>query len=236
MTEETTSAPLTLDNLRPGTAVTGKVTTLVMAGAMVDIGLEKDALLHLSQFESQDFREPSDVYSEGDAIDSFVLKVDSDNARVALTMVKPPDVPWEDIRNGRTYTGKVTRIENFGAFVDIGAERPGMVHVSEMADGYVSSPNDVVSIGDEVEVRVIKLNRKRKQIDLSMKTPIEEIEEIMEPDEDIPSAMEIAFRRAQEAAGDEGRGPSRKKRNKNRRRHDDDIYRRTLRDHDHDSY
>jgi predicted RNA-binding protein with RPS1 domain len=97
-------------------------------------------------------------------------------------------------------TGKVVRVERFGAFVDVGAERPGMVHVSEMATGYVNSPQEVVKIGDDVQVKVIKVNRKKKQIDLSMKA----LEEPVAPpaaspeedDGDPPTAMELALRRA----------------------------------------
>ena len=207
MTEE---MPLHPEDLMPGTSVTGKVTCLVLAGAMVDIGMGEDALLHLSQLGQSDFRNIGDVYNEGDEIESFVLKVDPQTNYVALTMVKPPALPWETIRNGETYRGTVERIENFGAFIDIGAERPGMVHVSEMADGYVQSPTDIVNVGDEVDVRVIKVDRRRRQIDLSMKTPMEEIQEILQPEE-VPTAMEVAMRRAQRAA----RRQNRKKRRRN---------------------
>jgi small subunit ribosomal protein S1 len=103
------------------------------------------------------------------------------------------------------------------------------VHVSELTDGYVQSPNDVVKVGDEVEVRVIKLNRRNRQIDLSMKTPVEEIQQVMEPAEEVPSAMEMAFRRAEKQSQ---RGD--KRTNKKERRRDwdeDDVISRTLRNH-----
>jgi predicted RNA-binding protein with RPS1 domain len=73
--------------------------------------------------------------------------------------------------------GKVVRLESYGAFVDIGAERPGMVHVSELAHGYVKTPGEVVKEGDEVEAKVLDVNRKKKQIKLSMKALEPEIEE-----------------------------------------------------------
>src|SRR5690606_17629999 len=98
---------------------------------------------------------------------------------------------------GDTLEGQVERLENFGAFIDIGAERPGMVHVSEMAEGFVKSPSDVVKVGDKVEVRVLKVNRKKRQIDLSMKPVPEPMEQLPEEDEEeLPSAMAIALRRA----------------------------------------
>ncbi|MEO1289887.1 MAG: S1 RNA-binding domain-containing protein, partial [Chloroflexota bacterium] len=166
-------------------------------------------------------------FSLGDSIEAYVLKVDGAN-RIALTMEKPPELPWSKIKKGETYKGTVTRIENYGAFIDIGAERPGMVHVSEMADGYVQSPNDVVNEGDEVEVRVLKLNKRNRQIDLSMKTPQEELAQAMEPDEDVPSAMELAFRRAQRQAQRTGKATKKAKR---RSEQQDDIISRTLRNH-----
>src|SRR5659263_591143 len=84
-------------------------------------------------------------------------------------MVKPLDLEWRDIKKGMTIKGKVVRLEKFGAFVEIGAERPGLVHISEMAHGYVKQPGDVVKEGDEIEAKVIEVNRRKKQIKLSMK-------------------------------------------------------------------
>lgn len=199
-----TDAVATPQQLEIGMEVKGKVTYLAPYGAMIDIGVGQEALLHISQVGRTDFRNIDDVYSVGQEIEAWVLKVDNEN-RVALTLSKPPALPWARIKRNETYTGVVERIESYGAFVDIGAERPGMVHVSEMADGYIQSPNDVVNVGDEVEVRVIKVNPNKRQIDLSMKTPVEEIEQIMEPDEVIPTPMELAFRKAQKQARRERR-------------------------------
>lgn len=231
MSEETTQPQLTLDDLKPGKAVVGKVSSLQLYGAFVDIGIGRDALLHVSQFDNTNFRNLKDVVNQGDAIEAYVLRVDHEKGRVALTMNKPPELPWAEIVEGQSYKGTVIRLENYGAFVDIGAERPGMVHVSEMADGYVQSPSDVVSAGDEVEVRVIKINRRNRQIDLSMKTEIE-IVAAVEDEEEMPTAMAEAFRRAMEdQEGELGMGKS-DRRSKNRGRNlQDDILSRTLRDH-----
>ena len=228
MTEQATQAPLaTEEELSVGSTVSGTVTYISVYGAIVDIG-GQEALLHVSKLGRNDFRNIEEVVKVGDTVEAFVLKIDSDG-NIALTNEKPPALTWNRIKQGETYPGTVTRIEDYGAFVDIGAERPGMVHVSELADGYVQSPNDIVSVGQEVEVRVIKLNRRNRQIDLSMKTPMEEIEEIINPTEEVPSAMEMAFRRAEKQQRD--RRISNKK--KHRRDYDDqdDIIRRTLRNH-----
>ncbi len=230
MVDEATQAPETPDtneDLDVGSEVQGVVKHLAVYGAMVDIGMERNALLHISQIGRNDFRDISDVYEVGQEITAYVLKIDNED-RVALTLEKPPALPWNRIHKDSVYRGTVIRIENYGAFVDIGAERPGMVHVSELADGYVQSPEDVVSVGDEVEVRVIKLNRGKRQIDLSMKTPEEDLSAALEPMEDVPSAMELAFRRAEkQSRRDRSKG---NKKNKRYRDDQDDIIRRTLRD------
>ena len=226
MTDEVMTAPVAEESLSVGSAVSGKVTYISVYGAIVDIG-GQEALLHVSKLGRSDFRNIEEVIKVGDNVDAYILKINKDG-NIALTNEKPPALPWSMIKRGETYAGTVTRIEDYGAFIDIGAERPGMVHVSELADGYVQSPNDIVTVGQEVEVRVIKLNRRNRQIDLSMKTPEEEIEEILNPTEEVPSAMEMAFRRA------ERKQQARRGNKKNRRRdyeQQDDIISRTLRNH-----
>lgn len=225
MVEELTQAPESTEDIGVGSEVHGVVKHLAVYGAMIDVGLNRNALLHISQVGRSDFRDINEVYNVGDEVTAYVLKID-DEERVALTLEKPPALPWSQIHKDSVYKGTVIRIENYGAFVDIGAERPGMVHVSELADGYVQSPQDVVNVGDEVEVRVIKLNRGKRQIDLSMKTPEEELQVAFEPMEDVPSAMELAFRRAEkQSKRDRSKGT---KKNRRYRNDQDDIIRRTL--------
>ncbi len=231
MTNEThAEAVKSFADLRPGTAVTGTVTRLILSGALVDIGVGQDALLHISQLGKTDFRNIEEVMTQGQAIETYVLKVDREKARVALTMVKPPSLPWQDIHVGATYQGTVVRIERFGAFVDIGAERPGMVHISEMADGYVQSPDDVVRVGDVVRVRVIKFNRKKRQIDLSMKEDVTLDLAAQENDDELPTAMQLALRRAEMQSEDRVGKRSNDKRSRFANEQDD-IFKRTLRSH-----
>ena len=145
--------------------------------------------------EERRFEEVVQADSE---ITAYVYKTRQDGF-VALTMEKPPQVPWQSIKQGNVYTGEVIRVENFGVFIDFGAERPGMVHVSEMADGYVKSPSDIASVGQEVEVRVIKKSGRPRQIDLSMKMEAEESAFVEDEDEDeveVSTSMAQAFRRA----------------------------------------
>lgn len=224
-------AGTSIATLKPGDEVKGEVRQLGLYGAMVDIGAENDALLHLSQFGRRDFQNIEEVIKAGDSVEAFVLKVDEDNQRIALTMVKPPTLPWQSIQRGETYKGTVTRIETYGVFVDIGAERPGMVHISELTDGYVERPEDVVKIGDQVEARVLKVSRRNRQIDLSMRTPEEEVAEATGEQEEIPTAMELALRRAQQHAQKSARPQKGSRQGQRKRRDQDDIYRRTLQSH-----
>lgn len=214
-----------------GDQVSGTVKHLGMYGALVDIGTGQDALLHISQLGHNEERSFEEVVQKGGEITAYILKTRNDG-HVALTMDKPPAVPWQAIKVGNMYTGEVIRIENFGVFVDIGAERPGMVHVSEMADGYVKSPADVVSVGEEVEVRILKKSGGRqRQIDLSMKPVEEEVETFDEPEDELPTSMAQAFRRAMEQQDDEPEATPKlsKKATKRSNETQDDIIARTLR-------
>ena len=150
----------------------GTVVKTGLAGAIIDIGIGHPAVIHISQLVpdetvEQPIKRVEDVLKVGQNVDVWVKKV-KDN-RVELTMIKPLDLEWRDIKKGMNVKGTVVRLEKFGAFVEIGAERPGLIHISEMAHGYVRQPSDVVKEGDEVEAQVIDVNRKKKQIKLSLK-------------------------------------------------------------------
>ncbi|MBC8170724.1 MAG: S1 RNA-binding domain-containing protein [Anaerolineae bacterium] len=191
------SAPMTLDDLRPGIELKGTVKRIELYGAFVDIGVGTDALLHISQLGKANVRNVEDIVKVGEETTVYVMKVDKDTKRIALSLVKPSAINWDTLKEGDILEGEVERIENFGAFINIGAERPGMVHVSEMAEGFVKSPSDVVKVGEKVQVRILKINRKKRQIDLSMKQPEEKIEIPQDEEEDdLPTAMALALRKA----------------------------------------
>jgi predicted RNA-binding protein with RPS1 domain len=178
VTAETSRIPIS--EIKQKMKFTGKVLKTTLAGAAIDIGAEKPAMLHVSQMVSNS-NEPilsvTDVLKEGEELDVCVKRVR--DQRIELTMIKPLDLEWREIKTGLAVKGNVVRLETFGAFVEIGAERPGLIHISEMAHGYVRTPADVMKEGDEIEAEIIDFNRKKKQIKLSIKalTPEPEKEE-----------------------------------------------------------
>lgn len=161
--------------LEPKTKLSGKVLKTTLAGALVDVGQNIPGVIHISQLSTEPINKVEDVVKEGQTIDVWVRRVKKD--RIELTMVQPLALEWKEIEPDMVVKGKVVRLETYGAFVDIGAERPGMVHVSELAHGYVKTPGEIVKEGDEVEAKVLDVNRKKKQIKLSMKALEPEIEE-----------------------------------------------------------
>jgi small subunit ribosomal protein S1 len=221
-------------DLEPGLKTEGKVVRLEKFGAFVDIGAETDGLVHVSEMGTGRVSKPSDVVSEGDIISVWIKEVDRGSRRISLTMVEPPEVDIRTLKPDMLLNGTVVRLESFGAFVDIGAGRDGMIHVTEMGRGYVGSPSEILSVGDEVQVRVLEVDPRRGRISLSMKDlPADEY--LMDDDvEDIPSSMELALRMAME---DEGiplpSKPTPRRRRKRSKRHrdrvQDDIISRTLR-------
>ena len=228
--EKTNMEPRTLESIAVGTPLRGKIKSLELFGAFVDLGIGIDALLHISQITPR-VKNVADVLSVGQELDVFVLKIHAETKRVALAMQRPPTVSWDDLTNGKQFTGTVTRIERFGAFVDIGCERAGMVHVSEITDGYLSAPSDMLNIGQNVDVWVLKVDRRKRQIDLTMKEPQEHIEEEDEEIEALPTAMELAFRRAMNSDGKSANDVSRREKRRNRSLEQEDIIARTLRAH-----
>ncbi len=230
---------ISVEDLEPKTRLEGRVTEVGLHGAVVDIGLPYEGLLHISQLTGgREVDAVTEAVQVGDEVTVWVTEVDPERGRVSLTMVEPPDVMWEQLQQGRIYKGKVTRIEKYGAFVDIGAKRPGLLHVREMSSGYVEHPSKLVSVGDEIDVRILKVERKRQRIDLT-RQGIEE-EAVQEPEpEDTAEEEEAVQQTVMEAAmerayADRGRGEGDKRRSGKRARNDAgraDILERTLEQH-----
>ncbi|NPV57860.1 MAG: S1 RNA-binding domain-containing protein [Anaerolineae bacterium] len=168
------------DQIKPKMKFTGKVVKLSLAGALIDIGSRQPAVLHISQITAKDkadaIKRVEDVLEVGQELDVWVRRVRDDH--IELTMNEPLPLEWRDIKEGMVVKGKVVRLEKFGAFVEIGAERPGLIHISELAQGYVRTPDEVVKEGDEVEAKVLEVIKRKKQIKLSIKALMPELENI----------------------------------------------------------
>ena len=193
--------PTSITELQPKMYLEGTVKETHLYGAIVDIGLERNGMVHISQLAPARVNRVTDVVQPGDTVGVWVTQVDLDRGRIGLTMVKPPDVDWRELAEKQVHTGTVTRMEPYGVFVDIGAERPGLLHVREMSAGYVRHPSELVKIGDEIEVRILKLDRKKRRIDLTIASETDDTLEVTDDDEEelepTQTAMEIALQRAQ---------------------------------------
>jgi small subunit ribosomal protein S1 len=228
---EETATRLQLKDLKPAMKLEGRVTKTDLAGAFVDVGAECDGLIHISKLKEGQVNRVEDVVQVGQEVEVWVHRVDPKAGRLELSMLKPVLLKWNDLKPGNRLKGKIVRIENFGAFVDVGAERPGLVHVSEMSNDYVKDPSEIVSLGDEVEVSVIDVDRKKRQIRFSMKDSVNDyIDEIDEPEEETPTAMELALRQALEQSNQKTqKSPSETASKKQQKRDElEDILHRTL--------
>ena len=194
----------------------GTVVKITLAGALVDIGLEMPGVVHISQLQLEPVNRVEDIVQPGSKVDVWVQRVVAKKNRIELTMIPPLELEWRELEKDMVVKGKVTRLEKFGVFVDIGAERPGLVHISEMTHDYLKDPSEVVKQGDEVSVKILDVNRQKRQIKLSMKAleepPVKEQKESRPPknaevetaekeevkDEPVPTAMEMALREAME--------------------------------------
>ncbi|MFQ3535237.1 MAG: S1 RNA-binding domain-containing protein [Aggregatilineales bacterium] len=196
---EATTPSLTLEALKPKMELKGVVKRVELFGAFVDVGADRDAFVHISQISEEPPKNVNDVLHEGQAITLWVRQVDTERGRIDATMIKPLGLDWNEIRVGQVLTGKIVRIENYGVFIDVGAERPGMVHVKELAHNFVGSPADVYQVGEELTAKVIKVSSRKKQLDLSVKAlepaPTSAASD-EDDDENVPNAIELALRRA----------------------------------------
>ena len=206
MANEMLQTPETIEDLEPKMKVTGKVLKTSLAGAIVDVGVGVPGVIHISKIQKGSVTRVSDVLSEGQEVEVWIQRADAEGKKIELTMLEPLGMDWGEIKPDMELVGTVTRIEKYGVFVDIEAERPGLVHISEMAHGYVRTPTDIVQKGDEVNVKVLKVNRRKKQIKLSMKALEDPPQEnfVIEEEEDekrevTPTAFEAAIRKAMES-------------------------------------
>ena len=157
-----------------GTIIRGRVRNLTNYGAFIEIEEGIDGLLHVSDMSwTRKVGHPSEMLKKGQEIEAIVLSVDQEKRRVALGMKQLKEDPWEyDIPNrflvGADLEGRVTKVTNFGVFVSLEDELEGLLHISELSETKVDNPEEVVTVGDLLRVKVIKVNQDDRKIGLTL--------------------------------------------------------------------
>ena len=161
-----------LDELRVGEVRTGRVSSLTDFGAFVDLG-GADGLIHLSELSWNRAAKPRDVLRVGQEVEVYILNVDQDKKRIALSLKRLEPEPWSTVENryyvGQLVEGTITRLANFGAFALINDELEGLIHISELSPGRINHPQDVVSAGEKHVLRIIRIDASRRRMGLSIK-------------------------------------------------------------------
>ena len=165
-----------LDNLRPGEVRKGVVSSVVNFGAFVDLG-GMDGLIHVSELSWKHVDHPNQVVQVGDEVTVQVLEVDLDRERISLSLKATQQDPWQEFasnhRVGELVYGRVTKLVPFGSFVQVGDGIEGLVHISEMSAHHIEAPEQVVTPGEELWVKIIDLDLSRRRISLSIKQAAE---------------------------------------------------------------
>ncbi len=193
--------PSEIEQLKSGMRLKGRVSRIVEFGAFIDIGVGRDGLAHISTLQRAGIDKTLQV---GDVIDVQIRRVEVDRNRISLTVPgagRGPKKALEELEVGSEVTGRVVRLVDFGAFVDVGAQTDGLLHVSELSSGFVNHPREVLEVGQEVQVRILDVDTERRRLSLSMKELESEPELPVrnEPQEDRgPSAFAVAWQEALE--------------------------------------
>ena len=168
-----------LENLEEGSVVSGEVVRLTNFGAFVNVG-GADGLVHISEIAHERIDHPKDKLSIGDQVDVKVLKVDKEQGRISLSIKETLPGPWDNVEEelapGTVVKGKVKRVTDFGAFVEVKPGVEGLVHISEMAHKHVETPHEIVAKDEEIEVKVLSVNPQEERVSLSIKALTENTE------------------------------------------------------------
>ncbi len=161
-----------LDDLNEGDVRKGRVTSLAEFGAFVDIG-GIDGLIHLSELAWTHVSHPGEILKVGDDIEVYILNVEHDQQRVALSLKRLQPEPWSEVfehyQIDQIVDATITKLTNFGAFARIDNRIEGLIHISELSDRNITHPKEVVSEEQEVKVRIIHIDPERRRMGLSMK-------------------------------------------------------------------
>ena len=171
-----------VQELTEGEVRKGRVAGISNFGAFVDLG-GADGLIHISELSWEPVKSPDEIVTVGTEIDVFVLRVDRENLKIALSLRRLQPEPWDEIETkfavGQTVTGTVTKLANFGAFARIDRGIEGLIHISELAHQVIKHPRDVVTEGDELELKIIRIEPERRRLGLSLKQTTDPSDEVV---------------------------------------------------------
>jgi small subunit ribosomal protein S1 len=162
-----------LARLSPGDSVSGKVTNLCDFGAFVDLG-GLEGLIHISELSWGRVGHPADILERGQEVTAYVLEVNQGAGRIALSLKRLHEDPWETVhlryRIGEHVTGVITNVVDFGAFARIEEGLEGLIHVSELAEGHFLHPRNVVSEGQQISARILSIDGRARRLGLSLRS------------------------------------------------------------------
>ena len=168
-----------LSELQEGEIRRGRITSVRNFGVFIDLG-GADGLAHLSELSWDRNRSPEEIYHVGDEVDAFVMKVDPDTKKIALSLRRAKPERWEEIADnyhqGQMVVGRTTKLVTFGAFARIEGPVEGLIHVSELVERRITHPKEVVREGDILPLRIVRIERDRHRLGLSLKAARDQAE------------------------------------------------------------
>ena len=188
-------------NIAVDQVYTGTVKSLTNYGAFVDIG-GVDGMVHISELSWGRIKHPSDVVNVGDEIEVYVKALDVENKKISLGYKKAEDNPWEILRRdypvGTVTTAKIVGMTTFGAFATVIPGIDGLIHISQIADRHIAKPQDVLKVGEEVQVKITEVDFEKRRVSLSIRALLEADEPVLEAEDD--EVVEDAEEAVEEAA------------------------------------
>ena len=178
-----------------GTKILGRIRNLTNFGAFVEIEEGIDGLIHTSDLSWTDRgSNPQEILKEGEEVEVVVLQIDASERRVSLGFKQTQPDPWDEVpekyKIGSVVRGRIVNLTSFGAFTKLEEGIDGLIHISEIADRRIERPEEVVSVGDELDVKVINLDPKGRRIGLSLKAAIADQERASMPEDERPERRE----------------------------------------------
>jgi len=170
-----------LAELREGEIQRGRITSIREFGIFVDLG-GADGLVHLSELSWDRGKSPDEMFQVGDEVDVYILKVDQENKKIALSLRRAQPEQWEGLIDkyevGQIVTGQVTKLAPFGAFARVEGPLEGLIHISELVDRRVAHPQEVVKEGETLPLKIVRIERQRHRLGLSLKQARPQAEEM----------------------------------------------------------